>query len=380
MATYDYESLKEKYHNFKEPMAVITVNGKDIANSDKNLVVSDIDITLSCGFEANIASFSIYNAFENFNNAYNYDSVKSYIQIGSMVNIALGYFNKALEVFTGIITKVNFSYSSNGDPPGIRITCMDVKGIMMANCYAKSLVAYSYGEAVKEVFQKTAYTKLTEKEVIKNVKVEDTPDKGVYSDNEANDFSIEMENESDYEFVVRAAKRFNFEFFVRGKEVIFRKARSEEEVMMELNPTVGLLDFDIEYDITGLVNKVEVRGMDTAKGKLISSSQKIEGKFSEGNKATALLSDSEKIIVDPTIKSQKDAEDRAKAHAANIAYRFGTFNGLILGTPEIVPGKFIEIKDMGTAISNKFYVTEVRHVIERYAYKTYLIGQAAALL
>ena len=41
----------------------------------------------------------------------------------------------------------------------------------------------------------------------------------------ATDKTVEMVAESDYEFVVKAAKKYNYEFFVSGGNVYFRKAK-----------------------------------------------------------------------------------------------------------------------------------------------------------
>lgn len=378
MAMYEFEDLRIKYENFNFPIVVIEVNGKNIYDKSKALVINDIDIDLSSGFEASVASFHIYNCFDMKESKYLFDDVKDFIAIGSTVKISTGYSNAAQSVFCGVITKVNFLFDRGGIPY-IRVTAMDVKGIMMASCYAQQLKALNYGDAVKEIFERTAYSKQMDK-LIKTISVTDTPDKGKYNEQEVNDFSIEMVNESDYEFVVKAAKKFNYEFFSHFDEVIFRPARSNTDIILQLKPSTGLFEFDIEYDVTGLVEQIEVRGMDTGKGKIIASKEKFTNKISEGNKAKNLITKSRKVFIDPTVKSQSDSDIRAKALMENMSYRFGTLSCTTIGLPEIMPGFFIELTELGTAASNKFYVSEVRHVINDIdGYSTYVKGQAASL-
>jgi hypothetical protein len=33
----------------------------------------------------------------------------------------------------------------------------------------------------------------------------------------------------------------------------------------------------------------------------------------------------------------------------------------MLGIPELIPGKFYKIKDLGAGVSNQYYITNVRH-------------------
>ena len=51
-----------------------------------------------------------------------------------------------------------------------------------------------------------------------------------------------------------------------------------------------------------------------------------------------------------------------------------------IGLPELVPGKFIELKDMGEGIDNSFYLTTVEHRMDAEGnYTTHLTGKAAKL-
>lgn len=391
MATYEYKDLAEQYEDFSYPIAVIEVNGLDIAKNDKQFIVNQIEVELTSGFEASIASFNIYNAFDAQSSKFMYQEVKQYIMIGSKLSIALGYANVARKVFIGVITKVNFLFDQDSSPY-IHVTAMDVKGIMMAGSYAQQLKAKSYGEAVKEVLEKTAYNKLVDNEIISAIEVADTPDMQqktpgaggmpvATSDDglDSSDYTIEMVNESDYEFVVRAAKRFDYEFFTQCGMVLFRRAKDDQEVVMEYSPGKGLYDFDIEYDITGIVNEIEVRGMDTGKAKMISSKQKFGGSVSNGNRAKALLSGSRKVYIDPTVRSTDEAKYRAVSLMEDMMYRVGSLTCMVQGTPEIVAGKQIAIKDLGGAASNYFYVTEVRHVLSSDGYYTYIKGKASSV-
>jgi phage protein D len=381
MATYRYENIKAQYGYFEHPVVVLKINDKDISKNKTGLIVTDVEVELTSGYEASIATFSIYNVFDESNSKFLIEDVKKYICLGSAVEIALGYEATARLVFCGFIAKVNFFYEK-GDMPGIRITAMDVKGIMMANNYSKQLTAKTYSAAVKEIFNKNAYVSMNTKKVIKRIDITDTPDvaASMSSQSKESGRTIEMVCESDYEFVVKAAKKYNYEFFTEQGIVYFRKAKSNNEILMELGPATGLRDFDIEYDITGLVEEIEARSMDNGKAKVIQSKKKFNNKISIGNKAKQYIKKSEKVYIDPTIDSKEEADYRVQSLMEEMSYRFGTLECNCIGMPELLPGRFIKLDTIGSPAENKFYIVSVKHrLTQERGFETILTGKAASI-
>ena len=381
MASYTYKDLKTKYDDFHHPVVVLKVNGKEFSKNSAGLIASNIEIELTSGFEASIASFTLYNTFDVDNSCYRINEIKPYIMLGSSVEIALGYEKEAQIVFCGYISRVNFVYEE-GDMPGVRITAMDVKGAMMANNYSRQLTATSYGDAVREILDKGAYLSMVNSGIIKSLAISDTPDKTMVpaATPKASDRTVEMVAESDYEFCVKAAKKYNYEFFTECGNLYFRPAKSNSEVVMEMGPAEGLRFFDIEYDITGLVEKVKARSTDVSKAKLIEAEQKINNKISIGNKAKQFVKKSEKVYLDATITSQEEAKNRVNSLVEEISYRFGTLECVCIGLPELLPGKFFELKSMGSPPENRFYLHRVVHRIsEDEGFVTRLYGKAASI-
>ena len=377
MATHKFKDLKIKYDNFQHPMIVLTIDGKDLAKSAKQLVVSDIEVELTSGYEASIASFCLYNTFDNDTSQFRTEEVKKYILIGSGVEIALGYEKEVRQIFTGFISKVNFFYEA-GEVPGIRVTAMDVKGVMMANRYSRQLTASSFGEAVKEILNKGPYQRMTNSRLIKGIEISETPDKtrNVSSSSKASDRTIEMVAESDYEFIVKAAKKYNYEFFSECGIVYFRKSKQNAEVVMAMGPADGLRNFDVEYDVTGLVETIKARSTDVSKGRVIESKQKFNQKISMGNKAKNLIKNSEKVYLDATITSKEEADYRVDSLMEEMAYRFGSLQGTCIGMPELLPGKFLELQSLGEPADNRFYLTKVIHRIDSIrGYETTFYGK-----
>lgn len=367
MAVYEFDNLKEEYVQFQHPVAVIMINDASLADKKKGYPVSDIQVDLTSGFEASVAEFSIYDVYDESAGSFDLPDGKTKILLGSKVDVYLGYSGSAKCVFVGVITRINYLFEKQ-DIPCIRVTAMDVKGVMMAGSYSTQLKAKNYADAVKEILEKTAYEKLGAQgmKVMKNIKIDMTPDKQralSSPDQGVSDKTIEMVAESDYEFVVKAAKKHNFEFFTECGNVYFRKAKSDTSILMEIGPATGMHCFDVSYDLTGLVEKVIVRGMDVSKAKVISANKKFSNKISNGNKAKPLLKDSQKVYIDSTISSKEEAEDRVDSLIETMSYRYGTLECELVGLPELLPGHFINLNGLGDNLKNKFYIQRIRHVL-----------------
>lgn len=381
MAVNTFESLEKKYSLFQHPVVVALVNDKNISGKN-GFTVSDLVIDLTSGFEASTAELSLYGVYDIDKGQFQFDRVKKYILLGSRLDLYLGYGDQARQVFTGAITRVNFLYEKSG-APCIRLTAMDVKGVMMSGCYSKQLKADNFSDAVTEILNRTAYEKLKSTQIIKGVYVTETPDKlrkamsgGVMT---VSSQSVEMVAESDYEFVVKAAKKNNYEFFTECGNVYFRKAKADQSVLISIGPDTGLRSFDISYDVTGLTEKVTVRSMDVAKGQVISAQKKFSAKISQGSAAMAMLKGSEKVYIDPSVTSKEEAEERAASLMEQISYRYGSLRCEMIGIPELLPGHFVEVSGLGTGVDNTFYLSRVRHIMtEDGDYTMQMEGQAAS--
>lgn len=381
MATYDIEKLMNKYSGFRHPFVEIQVNDKSL-NGKKGFPVSDVNIDLTSGYDASVAEFSIYNVFDKNTATFKYKEVETFIHLGSKVEVYAGYGDKGRCIFRGLITRVNFSFEE-GEIPCIRITAMDVKGIMMSSNYSKQLKEIYYSDAVDYILHQTAYDKLANAKIIENINVAKTPDKERSISNPSDkqlDRTIEMVAESDYEFVVKAAKKNNFEFFTECGNVYFRKAKSDTSILMEIGPETGLRSFDIAYDLSGLCEKIVVRSTDVGKAKQIQVSQTFSNKISYKSKASQYIAKSEKVYIDPTCFTEEEANDRAASLMESMSYRFGSLRAETAGIPELLPGHFVELHGLGQGPDNKFYLTRVIHRMHKEGnYSCQLEGVAGQL-
>jgi hypothetical protein len=361
--TVNYSALSNKYSNFEFPQAYVELNGKPVGKKKSNIFIGDINVELTSGFEASVVNFRIYNTYSQSKGEFEFDEVSRQAVLGTSVAVYLGYLGILEQVFVGFVAGVSFGYDGI-DPPYIEITGMDAKGVMMASNYAAQVAAKSYGEAVKAILERAAYENMKSAEIIKGVKVADTADKKQDGDGDkAGADTIEMVSESDYEFIVKAAKKFNYEFYIDKGIVLFRPSKANPNPIMKLGIGEGLLTFDLNYSLTGMVQNIEARSMDAGAGKIIVSKIKYEGKLSSSTRARALIKGSNRVYIDPSIRSQEDADARAASLMEEMSYRLGNAECECIGIPELSPGYFVEI-DVGSPADNKFFMTHVSHTMK----------------
>ena len=60
-----YSTMMNKYQDLQYPRAEILLGGKALLSDSVDMMVNDIHIELSAGFEASIATFRIYNVYKN---------------------------------------------------------------------------------------------------------------------------------------------------------------------------------------------------------------------------------------------------------------------------------------------------------------------------
>lgn len=376
-----YCDLRKKYGAFTYPVVTLQVGDKLFSENKHQLVLSSIEVDLSCGLEASAVTYSIYNVYNLEKGCYEFSYFKDYVQLGSAVTVSVGYNGAEEEIFVGFVAQTRFAFS-DADIHHVEVTAMDAKGLMMSGSYARQMSANNYGDAIREILNQPLYQKMNAEGIYRSIQIEDTPDKNNgNTDNKTTSYTVEMVSESDYEFIARAAKRFRYEFFVDTGVILFRKAKQPaEECLLELGMEQGVLGYDLTYDITGLVKSVEVRGMDTSKAAMVSAVKNVSNKISTGNRAKALIGQTHRIVIDANAVSKEQAQYRADSLMEDISYRFGTLVCDCVGIPELKPGHFIRLTDLGGPCDNRFYITQVRHSMSSEdGYHTHLTAVAAAL-
>ncbi len=377
MADFVFGDLKLAYENFQEPVVQISVNGTNLAKEKDPLVIIRAEVEQTSGFEAGIANVTLTGAYDADHKAFGIEKIEKFLDPGSTVILYMGYSKSVREVFRGFIARVHFLVPKDieNEVPSIEITAMDAKGLMMANRHSKRLKATCYSEAVKEVLKSNVFLSQKDSKAkdFTTLNISNTPDKQENSGKQG-DFRVEMVEESDYEFIVKAAKKFNFEFFIIGQNLYFIEAKKNKTPLIELSPFTGMNSIDVGYDISGLVKTVEVRNIDMEQGDYVGNKKTGKAKINLGNKAMPLVEKQSYVYLDPTVKSKTEAGYRASYLMEEIDYRLGNVTAEFIGIPELTAGRFIKLVGFGQPLDNTFYLTKVRHIMDRNTYRTAFEG------
>lgn len=187
---------------------------------------------------------------------------------------------------------------------------------------------------------------------------------------------IFQKNQTNMQFLRERAARIGFELFVEDGKINFRKPETKE--LIELEWLREITSFSSRVTSAEQVSEVEVRGWDYTQKELISETAKSENVITNtGNQKGSDCCNKfnfnkppKIIVVDKPISSPKEAEVMAQALCDELGGEFVYADAKAEGNPNIRPGRFVNLKNMGSRFSGKYYITETRHLYTKEAYTT----------
>jgi len=342
---YKISELSKKYKDFAVPTKVIKIKGKALASA--GIVASNLNVELSVKESASTCTFEILNAYDLKKRAFNKDWLDKHFTLGNIVEVALGYVETTV-VYQGYISMVSADFPES-EFPKLTIECMDVKGLMMGDIKSEKKVYDTYGDAIKKVFNDY-------KSLAKKVEVDKTPKL---------EHPIEQNRQSDYDFVLEVAKNLNYEFFAIKDTVYFREPRKITKPIISFEWGQYIMSFSREIGLHCQVAEVVVRGYDTKNHKVVEGKADKVKKAGKGTKeadgVTKLIKGAKLTIVDETITTAEEAKKRAEAELDRRSMNFVKGSGTCIGLPELIPGRYLQLKNFDPTIDNDYYITNVTH-------------------
>ena len=164
MADFVFGDLKNAYESFREPKAGIVIDGNELT-PDTGLALAEADVELTSGYEASIATVTLTGCFDSDSASFDIKKVKKFLYMGSSVILYLGYGTAIREVFRGFIARVHFRVPelTSDEVATIELTCMDVKGLLMANRHSKRLKSQYFSRAAPSSISAILRTSLRER-------------------------------------------------------------------------------------------------------------------------------------------------------------------------------------------------------------------------
>src|SRR5690606_4228913 len=96
-----FEQLESKYHNFMAPAIRVLVGNKD-ANK-LGMAISNVSVDTTTGKSSDMANFTITNGYDLIKRDFEW---KDRLQLGSPLEVHMGYRDKLTPLFFGYISNI----------------------------------------------------------------------------------------------------------------------------------------------------------------------------------------------------------------------------------------------------------------------------------
>ncbi len=349
----EFSALEKKYRNFYAPAFEVKVEGENLLQKGVEVVSVSVDNTLD---GADTFTFTVNNAYNAILRELMW--IDQLLVPGKKTEIKMGYTDKLESMLVGLITSFRTSFPAGGQPT------IEVSGYDLSHYMMKGKHSPPWPPDIKdsEIAQRIA-SKYGLGSVIEDTKVKHP--------------TVKQNQESDFEFLRRLAKKNYFEFFVFGKTLYFRAPANDESPVLTLEWGKNLVSFSPELNFTEQISGVEVRGWDAkAKKEIIGKAKsgdeqgRDSGRRSGSDLAQGVYKEKVVEYVRFPVYSQDEADNLAKAILNKYAEGLVKGSGETIGIPEFLAGKNIKLEGLGKKFSKTYYVERTNHSISGSGYKT----------
>ncbi len=343
--SYQFKSLEEKYGGFLAPAFEVSVGGKKLDSSKVHF--SSITVDIDAGSGAGGCSFTVEAQYDYENSKWDNDLLGT-IQVGEKLEIKAGYVKKE-SVFYGFVDDYTINYSVDA-APSLTVNGIDAKGFLMNAKDRKYMSEKSTTAVVKEILNECVSKGYAKKVTVGTIK----------------DFDAELiqEEMDDYKFLCFLAQVYNMSFFVIDGEIVFDSMMKKTSSLIELTLGVSLLSFSKSVSLRNQVGKVVVYGIDPKTLKPITGEASSTSASGAGKEAGDVARGFDGIVekeVSFFVQTPEECKELAQARFDQRAYQFVSGKGRCVGIPELIPGRYVELKGFDKSASDKYFVSKVTH-------------------
>ena len=180
---------------------------------------------------------------------------------------------------------------------------------------------------------------------------------------------VMQNNQTDWEFLSERAARNGFRLYVDGQKTLcFKKVVNPKQGTVTLAWGETLLSFRPREVASPQVSEVIVRGWDpNTKQALVGTATAAQGTpqiglGKTGKQVAAVFGDAKMVVVDRVVHSQSEAQQIANSIYDDIAGGFLEADGYAVGNPQVLAGQSVQINNVGSRFSGKYFVTAATHV------------------
>lgn len=357
--TYTFDQLEKKYRYFMAPGHKIKVEGQDVVKA--GMAIRDLTIETSTTGEADSVTFAIVNGYNFVSRQFEW--LGKEIALGKELEVSIGYTDQMTAMFLGYITNINVEFYPN-ETPTVIVTGMDVSFKMMRNRSAKTWSNMSISDVVRQVGEGYG---------IGQFNIEATSEL-------LPTFTKKPDN--DFHFLQMLAQSINYECFIVGRTLYFRKFGQQTTSVITLSLGKHLQHLHIEQSLAEQVSNVTVRSWNTDQynvqvGRAMKM-QPIGSNTKTGADIMRSLGEFEEVLY-LNATSGEDADLRATAALHRRAMRLVEGEVHCLGLPELRAGRFITFDGLGKQLNQPYYIKSATHILNEQGYMTSLRVQGNAV-
>jgi phage protein D len=267
---------------------------------------------------------------------------------GSTIKIMMGYKDDVEEVINAEITGISPLYRMNSDDQ-VSINGYDQLHRLHRGVKTRTFSNMSFTDIVKQI----------------------ASDAGMQNDvdelGSEEQFMIQRD-QTDFEYLLKIAKNYNCKVWVEDGKLYFKKLEqsNDSDVIVEWGKT--LMEFKPRLSALGLISEVEVRGWSPAASVPVvglATYNDISFKVGDGQLGNKLVEENfgnaKMYVVDDTAVDMNSVENIAKDLIRNNSMNYIRGTGKSQGNYKIKSGTLIELKELGSRFSGKYYVQSMNH-------------------
>ncbi|TLS53974.1 phage late control D family protein [Paenibacillus antri] len=349
-SSHTYDDLAKKYGDFMAPTAKVKLNGADATST--GMAITNVRVSTSTAVDTDTATLTIANAYDEIERDFAWTDKYA---LGSTIEVELGYKDQLTTVFSGYITAVNYSLPREGTPVVV-VTGMDSSIKLMRGQKIETWQDKKVSDIAKQIASEHGLSS----------EVDDTGTKIPL---------LARGQQSDFQFLQNMAIALNYEFFIVGKKLYFRKRFANKSPVITLTYMKNLNEFSLEHNLSEQVSKVEVHAWNVKEQKELKGTateiDKSNGNTKTGINLLQTMGGSNFIEhIYANVSSQEEANTLAKAILNGRALKLVTGEGEVVGLPELRAGLFIKIEGIGQKLDAAYYVSRATHILDGSGYVT----------
>ena len=352
-AAYPFDVLKLKYKSFFAPECEITIGSLKIKNTDVS--IPEVEVELAADGTAGGCRILIADKYSYKSTSWDSKLVGA-LTVGAKLKISMGYSTKS-EVFFGYVDDYTFEYNEDTGPR-IYITGMDGLGYLMSVRSRVYAGEKKVGELVKQLLNDAVSAGAAEKMTV-GMSISDMTVQRI------------VEGEDSFTFLNTLAKQVGASFFCVDGEIIFDKVNSFSLALTTLEYGKGLISFSKRLSLANQPGKVIVHGRDVnnepIKGEASSTTLSGDGKAA-ASIASKLLKKSVYEEENPLVLTADECKKLAQNRFDDMAQNFVHGEGVCVGLPELIPGRYIKVSGMDKNTNGSYFLKKVVHIFNEDGY------------